>query len=190
VPEVRIASLLQPYVSDPILRIKVRYQCNGYSVYPNFTFITRANVLNQRLLTSSGTTSYRLFQSVKVNKIEIVTSSASTFQWKSNYGPTSNTLISGTSTTAAGTYSSSPPQNSLASFWSTSGINESENLMSIALTSGDYVTVWYSCVLQDEITNVAVTTNTSNATGQIYGTFLDGPGAGKSFPPVGITNTF
>jgi hypothetical protein len=189
VPEVRIATVLKPYTSDPILRFKIRYQAIASPYYPNFTFITRGELLNCRLMCTSGTTAYRLFQAVKVNKIEIVTAIAATFQWKSSYGPTSNTLISGTSTTAAGVYETSPPRNSLASFWSSEGSNESEVVMSVSLTQNDYITVWYSAVIQDELANTSVTTQALNTTGQIYTTYLDGPRFAAQYVPVGLTVT-
>jgi hypothetical protein len=184
--EVRIASVIKPYTSDPIISFQVRYQSNNASTVT----ITRAMMLNTKIMCTSGTTNYRIFQAVRLNSIEMTVAALGAVQWLSTYSPAKSTTFNATSTTAPGIYISRPPQNSLASFWSTSASNESEVLLKVTTsTSNDYLTASFSAVVLDESSPVSVTTFSSNATGQIYSTFFDGPRTGAVWNPVFVAYT-
>jgi hypothetical protein len=179
--------VLKPYVADKILKFSVRYQASvGFSTNPNPVSITRAFILNLKFLNqASSTNSYRLFSAVRLNQIEMVVAAAGSVEWLSNYSPTSVTEFNATSTTAAGIYTTSPPMNSLASFWSTSGSNESEVLLKIVNASAnDYLTAWYSVVITDNVPQVAVTTAGAGIGGRVYTSAFDGPASAAQWVPV------
>jgi hypothetical protein len=180
-------SVVEPYSADPILNMIVRYQANASTQSGPLSF-TRAYMLNSLIMCTNGsTTSYRLSQAVRVNRITLVTSGGGAIEWRSTYGPSRTIAFAATSTTAAGSYTSSPPKDSLAGFWSTTGNNESEVLFRVAASSADLLTIHFSFVLEDDITNVAVTTVNAGTTGQVYRTFLDGPRAGSVWAPTSVT---
>jgi len=178
---------LKPYIADPILNTVVRYQANAAGTVN----ITRAQVLNLLTMNTGGsTTQYRLCQAVRVNKLELTVVAGGSIEWKSTYGPNRLIEVNGTSTTAAGTLVSRPPVNTLASFWSLTGQNESEILFSISTANtNDYLTVTFSFVLLDKSSPASVTFVNSGTLGQVYWTFLDGPRAGAIWTPIGVTST-
>jgi len=140
--------------------------------------------------TGGTTTGIRLCSGVRVVSMTIYTSVFASMQWLSQYSPTSETSVNGTSTTAPGVLISSPPSNSTASFWSQTNFNESENLFILAATINDYVDVHFQIVLMDDeavVTNVT-SGGTQNA-GQVYRSYLDGPRASPTsqWRPIGVT---
>lgn len=188
IPEVRIASVVRPYKSDPIISFSIRYQASSSSSYPGVA-ITRAFLLNTMFMNlSSALSNGRIFQAVRVNKVTLTTSIQASIQWRSLYAPSSTTLVTGTSTTAAGIYMSKPPKNSLASFWSTSGSNESEILFLLDFTTNDYIDVSFSAVFQDDLGSVNVVTSNNGSGGNLYRSRLDGPASGALLVPVLISS--
>jgi len=189
VQEVAIRSVIMPYKADNILNFMIRYQIGSTIGTPRV--VTRANVLNTLIMNqNSSTTNYRLCAAVRVNKIRLTTSIGASLEWLSAYGPTSATLVTATSTTAAGFLTQRPPKNSLCSFWSMNGSNESENLFSITGQTNDYVDVYFSIVLLDVEPAVIVTSQNSGTVGQVYRTYLDGPSSGAKMGPVFINALF
>jgi hypothetical protein len=184
IPEVRIASVVKPYKSDPVISFSLRYQASSSSSFPGVS-VTRAMILNTMFMNlSSSTSNGRIFQAVRVSKITLTTSISASIQWRSLYAPSSTTLVTGTSTTAAGVYISRPPKNSLASFWSTSGSSESEILFTIDFTANDYVDVSFQAVFQDDLAPNGPLTAASGSVAQVYRSRLDGPATGALLVPV------
>jgi hypothetical protein len=187
--EVRIASVIKPYKSDPIINFSIRYQASLAS----FTTrnITRGMLLNTMFAGAVNATHLctRLFSAVRVNQVTLTTSIQASIQWLSQYAPTSTTTITGTSTTAAGTYTSRPPKNSLASFWSTSQSDESEVLFQVVSTLNDYIDVSFSAVFMDSETPISITISGFPAVSQVYRSPLDGPAAvSPNWLPVGLVS--
>jgi len=191
--DVHIQSAIRPYRSDPIIRnFKIRYQCsNTFSAQYSQNF-TRGFILSTMFVGRGGTnTGIRLFSGVRIVSIKLFTAAFAEFQWLSQYVPTSSVTVNGTSTTSPGVLESSPPANSTASFWSTSGNNESENLFYMNATKNDYVDVHYQVVFFDNETVVTnVTTTNTQATGQVYRSCLDGPTAAftSAWVPTAVTS--
>jgi hypothetical protein len=184
VQEVGIQSVIRPYKADNILNFKIRYQATSAISVPGHG-ILRSFLLNTLFLNqNSGTVNYRLCAAVRVNKVEITTSIAASLEWQSENGPTSATVITGTSTTAPGYLSQRPPKDSLCQFWATSGTNESVSMFQISCTVNDYVDVSFSIVLLDRESGVVVTTAGSGQGGQVYRSSLDGPATGAVLVPV------
>jgi len=182
---VAVESVIGPYKADNILNFTIRYQqVNSARVERT---ITRANILNTLFLNQNGgSNNYRVCAAVRVNRIKMITSGLmSTLEWLSAYGPTSATVVSGQSTTAPGVLHQKPPKNSLCSYWSLTGSNESEALFKIQMTQNDIVDVSYSVVLMDNETPTTTTTTGSGTLGQLYRSPLDGPAASGDYNPVG-----
>lgn len=142
-------------------------------------------MLSLKLMGFGSGSNYRLFSAVRLNKIEMVVSAGGSIEWLSQFSPTSVTEFNATSTTAAGVYSTTPPPNSLASFWSTSGFNESEILLKITNANpNDYLTAWYSVVISDNFPPSSVTTSAAGIGGTVYTSFFDGPRSGANWATV------
>jgi hypothetical protein len=181
--EVAVSSVIRPYKADNILNFSIRYQ--GTNTTNLLHGVTRANLLNTLILNqNAGTNNYRLCAAVRVNKVRIYTANSASLEWQSAYGPTSATIVQGTSTTASGILEQRPPKNSLASYWSLTGSNESESLFVVGLYPNDVIDVDYSVVLMDQEAPVAVTTTAAGTLGQLYRSFLDGPAAAAKFQPI------
>ncbi len=158
------------------------------------TGITRANLLS---LLATGTTTQqvaRLMSGVKLNRVEVFGVSGGgsndyaaatvSLEWLSNLGPTSETSDTGNALNPPHIVCTPPPQ-SLASFWSITGQNESEILMNITAPTGAVIDVWVSSVLFDGETPVLIATTAALYTvGQLYAGYLDGVGAAVHFVPV------
>jgi len=180
VQDVRIQTVLRPYKADNILNFSIRYIVTG-TIQP----ISRAKLLSTLLLnTNNSTTNYRLCAAVRVNRVKLTCSAIGSLEWLSAYGPTSATVITGTSATAAAELIQRPPKNSLASMWSLTASNESELMFVITASMSDYVDVDFSVVLMDQETAVSVTTGAGGNLGRVYRSYLDGPATGASLQPV------
>jgi hypothetical protein len=162
------------------------------------TVITRKNLLCAYLMGyGSSTTLLRLIAGIKLNRIEIYGSVASagfantvSVEWLSNYGPSSEISDTSTSTSEPAHLVTSPPPQSLASFWSMIGTNESENIFNISCTAGSIIDVWVDIVLLDGQGNTASTSTTASGT-YLYVTYLDGPasaynGGSGLFPATAV----
>jgi len=188
IQDVAIRSVLRPFKADNILNFMIRYQASSGATDRN---VTRGNILNVLIMNvNSGTSNYRLCAAVRVNRINITTSIGAALEWLSEYGPTSATIVSATSTTAAGELNQRPPKNSLCSMWCLNGSNESTNLFRLTTALNDYIDVHYSVVLLDVEPAVSVTTQTGGTTGQVYRSYLDGPSVSAKFGPVYINALF
>jgi hypothetical protein len=185
--EVRIISAIVPYRSDPIINFKVRYQ--NFSNSPTFVAITRQMALSVLIMGNGTTTVPLVCQAVRLNRVTITTSINASIEWTSQYGPTSMITVSGTSTTAAGIYSSRPPKNSTASFWSQVGANTSEVLMVLLTTTNDYIDVDFSAVLYDQSAAETVNTTATPTNYRLYRSYLDGPAASATYKPVNVLST-
>jgi len=148
--------------------------------------------------TAGTTTNYRLFEAVRVTKIEmfsISTSSTGTLpstielQWVSEAGPP--LVLADTSLGSANPAHilSRPPANSMAKMWSVTGSNESTVLFTFGnVNQNDVIDIYYEFVVQDVTDFGAPTAYTSTATGTVgtvYTTPLDG--ASGKIGPAGIS---
>jgi hypothetical protein len=182
--EVAVSSVIRPYKADNVLNFSIRYQ-NVNNATSTTRGITRAFLLNTLIVNqNAGTSNYRVCAAVRVNRVRIYTASSASLEWQSAYGPTSATIVQGTSTTASGILMQKPPKNSLASYWSLTGSNESESLFTLGCGFNDVIDVDYSVVLMDAETPVNVTSFASGTVGQLYRSYLDGPDAADSFRPI------
>jgi hypothetical protein len=169
---------------------------------PNTYNITRANLLNLLFINNSGAkNNARLIAGIKLKRVEIISMSSSavirasspiSLEWLSNYGPSSEITDTPSSVSMPACIKTSPPKNSLASFWSLTGSNESEVLFKIVLPSsmGHTIDVWVEQVLMDDESPVQIVTQTSGVVNQLYEGYLDGQNANSVLQPVSYTNLF
>jgi hypothetical protein len=175
-----------------------RYQVatNGFSGN-----ITRANLLNLMAVgsTTGGTTqAARIFSGVKLNRVELrsigtnpgtgndTLIQTSTIEWTSTYGPSSEISDSGTALHPP-FIQTSPPSQSLASFWSLTGSNETDVLMVLNLPASSSVDIWIEAIMQDGQSVVEVALSSATL-GVVYALALDGPSSNR-IVPVSYTTT-
>jgi len=156
--------------------------------------ITRADLLDLLMVAKTTSSAARIFAGVKLNRVEIfdpgwVNGSAPTgfgqpasLEWTSNLGPTTLRSDTGNSFVPAHVVTTPPPQ-SLASFWSISGSNETEVLFTITVHQQSIIDVWFDFVLFNGETPVNIAPFTPMTVGQLYAGFLDGVGSTAQLQP-------
>jgi hypothetical protein len=157
--------------------------------------LTRADLLNHLICCTLATANARLLSGFKLNRIEIWSPGSSTFttatssvEWLSSYGPSK--VVSDSSMTIEPAHIvSTPPPQSLASFWSLTGSNETETLCTLSYGANSIIDLSYEIIFQNGETPVVVTTAASNATGTVYMLPLFGI-VSNSALPVSYANTF
>lgn len=155
--------------------------------------ITRKDLLNLIFINAVTTTQSRIFSAVKLNRVEIwaVAGSGSndfstaniSMNWLSNYGPNTEVSDSGNAFNTAH-ITTSPPRQSLASFWSLTGSNETEALFFLSAPVGAIVDVWVDATLFDGA-GAAFTTNGSGSGSFLYFGYLD-YSSSKQIQPVSV----
>jgi hypothetical protein len=188
---VTITNPIQQFNATVNLKHRFRYYSNGTAT--NVT-VTRANLLNNLMVNiSSSTGHWAIISAIKVDRIEMVSPSGAlltqgtiSVEWLSTYGP--SVIVSDTSNSTAiqCVVRSSPPRNSLASFWSLSNSNESDTLMNLNSPAGTVVDVFVTMVLNDGINSRNATTTNSGTQGILYASYLDGPRSGAIFTPISL----
>jgi hypothetical protein len=180
--EVAVSSVIRPYKADNILNFSIRYQNTTGTTIRS---VSRGNLLNTLIMNqNAGTSNYRVCAAVRVNRVRMYTASTCSLEWQSAYGPSSATIVQGTSTTASGILMQKPPKTSLASYWSLTSSNESESVFSIASGMNDVIDVDYSVVLMDTESPVNIVTTNGGSVGQLYRSYLDGPNSGAIYQPI------
>jgi hypothetical protein len=158
--------------------------------------VRRSDLLN--LITVcpvNGTSVFRVYAGVKLNQVSMYAVGGATvaapftpatlsLEWLSTYGPTTELSDTGNAFEPAKVVSS-PPRLSLASFWSLTGLNETDILYQSTVPIGTIVDVHVEIVYFDVDTSVAVTTIAAGSAGQTYAGFLDrSAGAAAIMVPV------
>lgn len=156
--------------------------------------VNRQGILNLLAMAVSSTELVRLANAVRVKSIEVWNLSASgsssanvnavgeiSVQWESQYSPSMIVSDSGTVFRPAH-IRTKPPKDSLASYWSLSGSNESETLFKMVLPQQCIFDVIFDFVLQNNYLNsdapVGITPSvTSPILGTVYLCALDGVGS-------------
>jgi hypothetical protein len=166
------------------------------------TPITRGFLLNQLVLNkASSTSSWRLPTAVRLIRIRAYLNASSTVwngsvslttvpqvavTWASGNSP-SETLTESNGGSTMSTCVFKPPRGSLAGFWSSSGVNESEVVLYIQTAVGITFDVTYEMILttNDQVPS-SVATAASGVAGTQYACYFDGPNTGASLVPVGL----
>jgi hypothetical protein len=145
----------------------------------------------------SATTAARLFAAVKIRKIVLYAGAISggdsqvNLQWVSEYGlPKVITDISSSATYPA-RIEAAPPKDSIASFWSLTGTNESQVMVELSVPNGGYIDLHVSAVLQNGILGFdtsGVTLTVATATAATIGAPALDHSSSKQYVPVGWLN--
>jgi hypothetical protein len=140
-------------VTNPVQHYKIRYK--GTSGTGTYKF-TRADMLSRLVMPSSGTAAYRIFAAVRLTKIEIWGDGKAAsnndqvcLQFRSTSGPTTVYEDLSTSSAYPSHIAVKPPRDSLASFWSTNGSDESTVLCDMILSANAIVDISFDAVLID-----------------------------------------
>jgi hypothetical protein len=159
--------------------------------------ITRGDILNRLAMGLSATTAARLFAAVKVRKIILFAGLVSggdasvNMQWVSEYGLPKVISDISSSATYPARVESAPPKDSIASFWSLAGVNESQVMLELQVPTGGYIDLHISAVLQNgalSFDTTGVTITVAGATAATIGApALDHSGS-KNAQAVGWIN--
>jgi hypothetical protein len=191
---------LMPFPPQFQSTVRVKHRFRFQSSANSSSNITRA-ILLDLLMTNltSAHTNARLISGVKLNRVElwgVSGTNASDFaaatlslEWLSNLGPSSESSDTGNAFHPPHVVTT-PPQQSLASFWSITGQNESEILATILVPSGSVVDIWVDLILYDGETPVTITTTQSGTAGTTYAGYLDGAAGAGLLSPVSYTSLF
>lgn len=163
--------------------------------------LTRAMLLNHLVVANSATSVVRILSGFRLKSITlwaVQNSTSASFQflpetvsveWTSNYGP--SVIVSDTSMSVQPAYvQTSPPSNSLASFWSLTGSNESEVIALISGVYGMIIDITYDCILQNGETPVAITQTTASVNATVYMSYLDGLAGNGYYVPISYKGIF
>ncbi len=156
--------------SQPIITRKMRYSCVSSG---SFT-VTRGNLLNWCLIQSTnGTQWVRLSDGVELIKVQVfgvgsTTNSSVTLEWLGPYLPTNELTDSGNPMRPPH-IASSPPTNSFAELWSSSGNNETDSLFFVTMNTGDILDITFRYVMYDGPTVLVTKTGSATTPGIYYG---------------------
>ncbi len=187
-----------PFQANFRVKHRFRFAATGSSTFS----IHRSQLLSLLGIGSGSTSIYRLFSSVKLNRVEVwavAGTGASDYalanvslNWLSTLGPNTEVSASGNAINTAH-FATSPPRSSLASFWSLSGNNETELLFNVTVPTTAIIDVWIDAILNDG-PGTTVTTSNSTTANNLYFNCLDGttgslqPVSSLQFPEICISN--
>lgn len=175
---------------------KIRYNDVGTTTTFN---ITRGNILNVFLNGTTSSTCGRLLAAVRLTRLELWCTltpgnayASFSVEWLSNYGPSIEISDTTVSVSLPGHLITSPPTNSLCSFWSLTGVSEGEVLAKLVLPSSSngttVIDATFECVFMDDETPVSVSLSQTVTPNQFYMGYLDGQGSSSEVQPVSYTN--
>jgi hypothetical protein len=179
------------FEADIRYKKRIRYHTNQNNGVANYALL-RSDLLNTLVMSVSSIAgnNYRILSGIKLASIEIwspanVGSSGSnatcSVEWTSTYGPSS--IKSDTSMGVEPAYvHTSPPPNSLASFWSISGSGESDVIAFLTVPFNSVLDIVVDCIVQNGEPPVLVTTSAAGVIGTVYTEQLDFNGSGYITP--------
>jgi len=177
---------------------RARFQCATGVTTLN---ITRAILLNLLFVAKTSSTATRLLSGIRLKSISLwavqtgqsaseqLVACTTSVEWTSTNGP--STIVSDSSMSVLPAYvQTSPPRNSLASFWSLTGNNETDVLAILSLVDRSVIDITFESVIQNGETPTALSPTTAMTAGSVYMSYLDGvAGAGK-IPATSYNTTF
>jgi hypothetical protein len=194
----------QLYTSHPpqfTATVRFARKARFLTTAPAFLSLTRAMLLNHLVVAKTTTTATRILSGFRLKSIQIwnfPTSTSSSLQftpsvvsveWTSTYGPSK--IIQDTSMAIQAAYvQTSPPRNSLASFWSLSGSNESDVLAILTLPTSSVIDITYECILQNGEIVTALSPTQVMTAGTVYMSYLDGIAGTGLIPPLSYSSVY
>jgi hypothetical protein len=136
--------------------------------------LTRADLLNHLVVNTSANANARVVSGFKLNRFEIWGAGSSSFglgtssvEWTSTYGPSK--VVSDTSMTIEPSHVvTTPPPQSLASFWSLTGSSESDVIAILNFPANSVLDMNYEVIFQNLETPVSVSTVAAGTVGNLY----------------------
>jgi len=190
----RELSAIPPVDAAPLQNRIFRFYASNNAID---LIVSRGDVLSllqMATTTGLGGTMARMIQSIRINSVEIwVPPQAATaflnMTWLSQLGRSKTVTETAIGTALPGHLYSRPPKDSLASFYSISGVNETEPLLGMDIPKGAIIDVNVSYAIQNYISQLtAPVLSSSVATvtaGVVYGFSFDGTST-NVLNPVGI----
>lgn len=183
-----LGGALQPPPFVPTLSLSHRFRFTNTGNSGTFD-VTRAQLLNLLLYTPTASTSVRLFQAVRLKKVDIwanppalgAAPTSVQIEWFGENSPT--TIVSDTTMGVRPAHvSSTPPSSSSNRWWSVSGFSETDKLFQLTLPADCVVDVTAELRLVDNEAPTAGDVPSGATVGQLYGDYLDGLASGKLVP--------
>jgi hypothetical protein len=173
---------------------KARFQVTSVTTGSTTLSLTRKMLLNHLVVATAANTCYRILSGIRLKSLTLWSMGISntsglqyipvthSVEWTSTYGP--SVIVSDTSMSVRPAFiSTSPPKNSLASFWSLTGFNETDVIAIIDYTPSTVIDMTYEVIIQNGESPVSATTTLTMTVGNLYMSYLDGLlGAGQISP--------
>jgi len=180
--------------------IEIKHQYRFSSTSATLTDITATRLLTAAGVSANtlGTGGNSIYQSVKVNRIEIwsppasqgANTTCSVLFPATNASPAREITDTTVSVTEPAHVLATPPPNALCGFWSDGSAGfGAQVLFSLVAPPGSIIDVWLSLIIRDGPAATAATAVLVGGTvGAIYYTSLDsGTSAGSIYKPIGLT---
>ncbi len=187
---------VKPIKIKPVQQRVMRYQVNDNSGGS----VTRGDLLNWVVqVTNASTTAVPLCESVKLNRIKVVTfadGGSDSFdvclEWNGDRSPSTCTSVIGANALPS-VINQVPPGDSLARYWSIRGIDESEVLFTLIPPMASVANTYVDLHIEYVIADGAVTTETLSSAASLTGiAYLPLPNSVSTdmMQPVGLTTVF
>lgn len=173
-----------PYV--PTIKFAHKFRFASGANAGNFN-ITRANILNLIAIATTPTSAVRLFEALRLKKVEMWTNPSALgaapvnleLEWLGENAP--STVISDVSMGVRPAHIRAiPPPSSSNRWWSISGFSETDILFSLGVAANTVIDVTLEVRVVDSESPTLISVLPVGATvGQLYGNYLDGIGSGK-----------
>jgi hypothetical protein len=179
---------LQPPPFIPTMRLSHKFRFNNGANSGTFT-ILRSNILNLVLYSTSATLTARIFQAVRLKRVEVWGNpvalgsppSQVSLEWIGENSP--STVVSDTGMGVRPAHvRSEPPPSSSNRWWSISGTSESDQLFTLILQANSVIDVTLELRLVEQEAPTAGDVPAGASLGQLYGDYLDGLTSGKLVP--------
>jgi len=183
-----LSNIPRPPAYTPTMNFLHKFRFNSSTNAGAFT-ITRGNLLNMVLVATSAVTTARIFQAVRLRRVEMWTNPVAAgadpvnifLEWLGAYAP--STVISDLCMGLIPAHiRASPPKASSDMWWSMSGSNESEQLFSMTVEANTVIDVTLEVRLVEQESPTAGDVPAGATLGRLYGDYLDGVTSSKLAP--------
>jgi hypothetical protein len=170
----RRVSSLPPICNDTSFTFTRRYQATSTGGAQS---VTRATCLNSLAMATATNAAYRICNAVRITKIKGWVSPATNssynnptwFQWNSEDSPSKMIDLSAQQGQYGCYFETRPPRNSLASFWSNVGYDESTPLLKFATNGQLTLDITFTYAVMNTITGTTASAVTQAVSGATVG---------------------
>jgi hypothetical protein len=170
------------------MKLSHKFRFNNGANNGTFT-ITRANLLNLILYSTSAVTTARIFEAVRLKRVEVWGNPVAlgsqpnqvSLEWIGENSPSTVISDRGMGVRPAHVRSEPPPSSSNR-WWSISGTSESDPLFTLIIQANSVIDVTLELRLVEQEAPTAGDVPAGASLGQLYGDYLDGIASGKLAP--------